>query len=456
MLSLLEIAERSQSGPKLSEMDWDMALFRKVTELAQRYDIRVPQEIDWFNTDDGLAERAFQAGVDFLVEAGVYCVSTGRVIQFAREEVLEAIREALAQIAMGTGDDRAIFRQHKVEGKDQLDVCPGHHAPFDADLGPQVVEHFTRVPRTAFLEGFNFSAVDGHEIYGLPLEAHATRRQMAYLREGINRAGKPGLAIVLYPISTRVGALLAAIDPERGLRPTDGMLLSVLPDIKVEHDLLTTAMVAHEMGLFTLGNSYSLIGGFCGGIEGALVEAVAKPLAAMLVYRDFISSVGVADSRGVSLQKIAHQPGAWAASVVYQALNTYTNTICMTWVVSANGPGTRANLIEVAIKSIEAQINGGNLYAVRHSRAQMNAGQTPLEAEWMVEVADATLAAGLDRAGAARICRALSAQLAGTKPEAGYPLEECYDLPRHRPLPAYAGIYQRLKEELGGLGLRFG
>ena len=124
MLSLLEIAERTQSGPKMSEMDWDMGLYRKVTELAQRHDIRVPQEIDWFNTDDGLAERAFQAGVDFLVEAGVYCVSTGRVIRFAREEVLEAIREAPTQIAMGAGDDRATFRQHKVEGQEPLDVCP--------------------------------------------------------------------------------------------------------------------------------------------------------------------------------------------------------------------------------------------------------------------------------------------------------------------------------------------
>ena len=36
MLSLLDIAERSQSGPKMSEMDWDMGLFHKMTELANQ------------------------------------------------------------------------------------------------------------------------------------------------------------------------------------------------------------------------------------------------------------------------------------------------------------------------------------------------------------------------------------------------------------------------------------
>ena len=86
----------------------------------------------------------------------------------------------------------------------------------------------------------------------------------------------------------------------------------------------------------------------------------------------------------------------------------------------------------------------------------MNAGQTPLEAEWMVEVADATLRSGLDRASAGRICRALNAKLEGRKPEAGYPIQETYDLVHHRPLPAYERIYKSLKEELSSLGLDFG
>jgi methylamine--corrinoid protein Co-methyltransferase len=424
--------------------------------LTKRYDIKVPDEIHWFNTDDSLIERAFQAGIDFLTEVGIYCVSTGRVVNFTREEVLTALREAPDRVEMGDGGERRVFKQHKPEGSELLNVCPGHHAPFTVDLAPLVVENFARMPRADFLEGFNFTAVDGREIFGLPLEAYGVRRQMEYMRAGISKAGRPGLAIVLYPLNTRIGALLPALDPDYGLRRTDGMLLSVLPDLKIEHDLLTAAIVGHEYGLFTLSGSFSLVGGFCGGVEGAIVEGVAKPIAAMLAYRDYINYVGVEDSRGVSVQQIAFQPVSWARSVVFQALNTYTNTISMAWVIPTSGPGTETNLIETAIRSIEAQINGGNLYAIRHSRAQMNAGQTPLEAEWMVEVADATLRAGLDREKAGEVCRSLNQKLKGRSPDSGHVIQECYDLVRHQPLPEYARICQQLKEELSELGLMFG
>ena len=86
----------------------------------------------------------------------------------------------------------------------------------------------------------------------------------------------------------------------------------------------------------------------------------------------------------------------------------------------------------------------------------MNAGQTPLEAEWMVEVADATLRAGLRREGAGRICRALAQRLVGREPEPGHTIAECYDLLHHRPFPAYDRIYRQLKDDLSTLGLDFG
>jgi methylamine--corrinoid protein Co-methyltransferase len=453
MLSLLDIAERTHTGPKMSEMDWDMGLFAKMTELAQRYEIRVPTEIDWFNVDARLAGRALQAAIDFLVDKGVYCLSTGRVVQFSREEVLAALREAPDAIEIGEGSDRRVVKQRRVEGREPLNVCPGHHAPFDLDLAPLVVENWARLARADFLEGFNFTQVDGHEIRGLPLEAHATRRQVEVLRHGIREAGRPGLAVALYPISTQAGAMLAALDPDFGLRRTDGMLLSILPDLKLEHDLLTAAMVGHDYGLFSISCSYSLVGGFCGGVEGALIEAIAQPIAAWMVYRDELHYVGVMNMPGSPATSL--QPTSWASSVVFQALNTHTPTICMQGLLTRSGPGTEASLIEIAIKSIEGQINGGNLYVTRHSKPQINAGQTPLEAEWMIEVADATLRAGLDRSGAARICRALHEPLKGRKSEPGRHICDCYDLLHHRPLPDYERIYRQLKDDLSALGLDF-
>ena len=44
MLSLLEIAERAQKGPKMDENAWNMGLFRKMNELTQKYGILYPAD----------------------------------------------------------------------------------------------------------------------------------------------------------------------------------------------------------------------------------------------------------------------------------------------------------------------------------------------------------------------------------------------------------------------------
>jgi hypothetical protein len=157
----------------------------------------------------------------------------------------------------------------------------------------------------------------------------------------------------------------------------------------------------------------------------------------------------------VSALTIPLQPLNWARSVVNQALNRYTNIICMAWVIPTSGPGTETNLLEVSFRTIEATINGANLYAPRHSRARMNAGQTPLEGEFMVEISDATLAAGIDRQRGGELLAQLIRKLEDRHPEPGSPIQECYDLVNHQPKPEYEKTYQQVKEQLASFGLAF-
>ncbi len=179
----------------------------------------------------------------------MYCITTGRIVELSREEVMEAVRESPKELIVGSGKDARVMKQRKVEGTEKLNFCPGHHSPFTQDLAPIIVKNFAQIPRTDFIEGFNFTEVDGYEIFGAPLEAYAARRQVSWMREGIRKAGRPGLSIVLYPITTRAEVLMAAIDSVDGLRSGDGILTSVLPDEKIEHDLLATAIACEDQGL---------------------------------------------------------------------------------------------------------------------------------------------------------------------------------------------------------------
>ena len=85
----------------------------------------------------------------------------------------------------------------------------------------------------------------------------------------------------------------------------------------------------------------------------------------------------------------------------------------------------------------------------------MNTGQTPLEGEFMVEISDAVLAAGIDRNRGSEILGELAELLKDRKPESGLPIQECYDLVNHRPKSDLERAHSAVKDKLSSLGLHF-
>ena len=457
MISLVEIADRMRSGSKMASKDWDMALFRNISELVKKYDIKCPTEpSNWINTDDSLADAAWQAAVEFVVEYGCLCLDRERVVKFTEEEVRHSIRSMEKEVRMGEGKDSRVWKQHKIEGTEPLNIAPGHHAPFTEDLANSVVQNFACIPRMDFLEGFNFPKIDGYDIYGAPLEAYASKRQVAWLREGVRKAGRPGAAIVLYPITTRASSFLAAIDPVAGLRPTDGVLLSVLPDVKVQYDLITAALTLQSHGYFGISGSFGIAGGFAGGPEGAIIESLVKTIIAWMVYRDNLYYNGVEHFSHVSGVKRQMFPINFARSVVYQATIRNSNGIPMHWPIPVSGLCTESHLQELILRSIESTVNGANLYVPRVSRSRMNGGQTPADAEVMIEASDATLNTKIKRDEIYEMFKPVIENLMNNStPVEGKLISECYDLHRHRPSPEYRTLIHKVKDQFKECGLQW-
>ncbi|MCL5026302.1 MAG: monomethylamine:corrinoid methyltransferase [Chloroflexi bacterium] len=457
MISLLDIAERTQKGPKMEEKVWDLGLFAKMRELIRKYELTCPRDGSFFNLDDALADRAFHASVDFLAEQGVYCITTNRVVKFDREEVLQGIREMPSEVLMGQGRDVRMFKQRRIEEHEALNHVPGHHAPFSEQMAPLAVKNFAMMASCDYVEGFNFKVIDGREIYGMPIESYAARRQVAWLREGVRKAGRPGLGIAFYPITTRASVLVAPMDPDYGLRRTDGLLLSVLPDVKMEQDMLTAAIVYNDYGAFRIGGGgTAMAGGFCGDVEGAIIEAIVRGIAEWLVYRDQLHGSGLGHVSRAKATTLTPAPELWwAMSVVAQALARNTNMVLYNGGYSFSGPGTEGVLLERALQSIKVPVNGTNLMFPRHTRAQVDAAQTPFEAEWDWEVATAVMRGRFTRADADEAARRVARLLEGRPPEPAQDVRECYDWVHHRPAPAYNEKYLRVKEHVAACGLPF-
>ena len=465
MISLLEVAERARKGPRMAEMDWNMALFQKMNELAERYRITVPKD-SWdafHNDDDALAGRALEAGIAFLAEMGAYCIQTERVVRFTDAEVREAIAAAPRQVVVGEGQDaRAIG-----EGESALPRARGTgalHAPFEDEIAVDVARTFIESLNLDYIQSYNFQRLYGREIYGLPMEAAAGRRAVAQMREAARQSGRPGICIFYYPISTADAVLTAPIDPYKGLRPTDGILFSTLPDIKLDLDMLTGAIVYEDYGACALnGGGGAAAGGFCGGIAGAVIESIAKPILGWMVFHDVLGGGGIRDVRMSRRPTFRVQPiYSWGSSLSSQALGK-ANPL---WggsglntgggIGHCSGPGSRSHLLETALASMGSGVAGGQGSAADWHVATMNARRTPYEDIFAAEVAEATRRAGITRKDLPELMRRLTHQLEGQPTEPGRDIRECWDLKNHRPLPWYQELGQSLQRELAqDLGLVF-
>jgi len=273
------------------------------------------------------------------------------------------------------------------------------------------------------------------------------------------------MAVVFYPISTADAVLTAAIDPQEGLRPTDGVMLSPLPDAKLDLDHLTAAIIHEQYGTRGKnGGGYSMAGGFCGGIGGAIIETVAKGILAWMTLRDVINFGGIGNTLSMRQKKIFVQPILdWGSSVCSQALSMLNplwggrGRSTAAGIGSSSGPGSRTHLWELSMGAIGAGVFGGHASGGRwHITTVMNGRHTPYETVFAREVAEAARRAGFTAEHIPSLMRKMTPIVEAMPVEPGRDIRECYDIVNNRPLPWYQELGRSVQRELANnFGLVF-
>jgi len=344
MINLLEVAERIRTGQKMDTKSYDMGLFRKTQELTKKYNLNQPGKPEFWEVDNAYADAVFQAGVDFLTEWGAYCVTTERVIKFTEDEVRRAAREIPSQIVVGEGSDTRTIKKREIEDTQNRPniVVAGHSAWSDEVPVPIhiAVREMVSDERVDVIQGYMYAETDKYEISGPTHWAYAARRAVERVRNGCTQAGRPGLCVVQYPTLTRAFALVAAMDPYRGLRPTDGTMFSIQPDLHVDADYVAASYVYEEYGLAYKENQ----GGgsnFIADIYGGMIISIASRLAAWMCYRDNVQGGGgAAEPRGAQrdwggvapaselvAERAKKYDAMWLNFAVYKALHRNTGLI---------------------------------------------------------------------------------------------------------------------------------
>ena len=102
-VDVYEVFERANSGPKVEEKEWDFKIVpQTAAKLRDKYNIKIDKKTI-VPEDEELINNLFKAGLEMLEECGVYCIDTGRIIKYTREEILNKVKSAPDHFVFGEG-----------------------------------------------------------------------------------------------------------------------------------------------------------------------------------------------------------------------------------------------------------------------------------------------------------------------------------------------------------------
>ena len=118
-MTVFEAYERARKGPKVDEKVWDFELIpQTATRLKEKHGIHIDKS-KMIPTDPDMMRRLYEAGLEMLTECGVYCISTGRVIKWTKEEILLGLATAPKTCVIGEG-----LHQRPMIPRNHMDTRP--------------------------------------------------------------------------------------------------------------------------------------------------------------------------------------------------------------------------------------------------------------------------------------------------------------------------------------------
>ena len=448
---LPEIVRRSQVGPYSLEADFDRSLSRRIPELVKGYDLHFDPQV-LVPSDDDLADRLYQAGLELFVEFGAYNQSTERRITFSRKEVEEAVAAAPSAVILGTGADAVVEAHREVESRAP---CRMHSGPTGTPCSEYyhslILQSCAQEPLVDCLGHGSIATYMGEPIIpGSPLEILAARAEAVAARQAVRKAGRPGMHIEDNAVSLTCAGKMASLDPESGLRPSDGLLIAQIPELKTNYDQLSRVAHLQSLGMHTVDLMTPLVGGLGGGAAGTAVVTVASHLLGVICYQasyHFMGHMHLLRSNNTD------RMGLWIQAVAGQALARNTPMVAVNDIYAVSGLGTQELLWETAAGALVGAVCGLHQHGIGATAGNEKDHTSGLEARFQAEVAHAAL--GITRAQANEfVLECLSHYEASLgEPNLGRPFPEVYDLESLEPLQAWLDPYEQVRAELITMGL---
>jgi len=97
----------------MTEKEWNLGMFTRMQQLVKDHRLSYSGPELYFGVEEDYVDAAWKAAVRFLVEQGIYCITTSRVIKLTEEEVLAAAKSAPGEIVIGEGGTLGQFGRER-------------------------------------------------------------------------------------------------------------------------------------------------------------------------------------------------------------------------------------------------------------------------------------------------------------------------------------------------------
>lgn len=454
MPNLIDFMERAVSGPIVLENDFNLKqLIPNIRKILKDFSLTYTAETP-VPGDDDFADRLFAAAIEFVIQTGIYCDDTNRVIQFERDEILAAIQNLPGGSYFGEGRDRKKFvpRNPEDEKKPWCHIGTGIVASSE-DIALAQVAGYGGIPQANSISIPAFNRIQGLQVIGgSPLEIQAAIRAVQAGRKALTSAGRPGLPILnlISSATTSVGTI-AGSHPAFSLRPSDGWLIDFIAEMKVNFESLNRLAFIQLTGGNIGSTALPILGGFAGGAAGTALVMTAYYLLGILLFQGtYHLTCPVHFQHGCTTTRDC----LWVLSVVGRATSRNLNYPAIALGYAAAGPSTKMYFYEAAAFNLCCVTSGyGGIQTVHPAKAIIEDGVTPLEASFCAQFAHSI--AGMKAEQANELVNSLLEKYENEMERAptGKRYQDCYDLMFAKPTNEYLELYEEVLDELTELGI---
>jgi methylamine--corrinoid protein Co-methyltransferase len=284
------------------------------------------------------------------------------------------------------------------------------------------------------------------------MEVYVAQKEIEWIKEAAKKAGRPNISIIGPGGAATAPATITACFYNGELRKNDSKNVPLLNELKVTYDSLQIATAFSDL-IPTRAFYSPLIGGYCGGPEGAAIVGVAG---VVLSYLCFGSSFTTMDPHHIHYPGSTYRSGIWVASITGQAVSRNSNFLLSNNLFTAAGPCTDMILAEISAATIATACSGVSMGpSVGAANTKYQDYCSGLETRFMAEVAHATTKAGIKREDANELALDLIKQYETKIIEApiGKKFQDCYHLKTIKPTKDWITKYKHAKKQLIELGI---